>query len=295
LSRIIESEEFPFFRDFDWLTAMKILCFGHFCFCFGSSHFFSAFSHCAIFLVSFVVRRLVDMLSENEQVISFYPGLVQNGQVTLGRIVVHDRSKVEADILPRYFNHSSFASLRRQLNYFSFCRMGKGRQRGATYCNDAVVDLADILRLKRRSTTANISSSSSSSSNESLADSSQESPAEIQTSSSPSPSSSDDIIRSSKPQNKRARHNTKKPTPTLVSPSMSPVSHKSEDEPRIMLDLTTVPSNRKDYLSSSCSSWKSLYAPKLAFDGDDDILAGCKALLSFSKGSHFGGKIGSAV
>jgi hypothetical protein len=220
------------------------------------------------------------MLSENEEVISFYPGLMQNGKVTLGRIVVHDRLKVEADILPRYFNHSSFASLRRQLNYFSFTRMGKGRQRGVTYCNDAVVDLADILRLKRRSATAN-------NNNERLADS-RESPAKINAktqTSSPSPSF-DDIH--SKHQNKRARH-TKQPTPTLVSPRMSPVCHNSEDEPQITLDLT-VPSNRKDYLSS----WKSLYAPKLT-NGDDDILAGCKALLSFSKGSHFDGKFDSAV
>ena len=50
----------------------------------------------------------------------------RNGQVVLGRLVVHDRIEVEAKVLPRYFNHSSFASLRRQLNYFSFTRIGKG-------------------------------------------------------------------------------------------------------------------------------------------------------------------------
>jgi hypothetical protein len=93
------------------------------------------------------------MLSENEIVISFCPGSVKNGQVTLGRIVVHDRIKVENEILPRYFNHSSFASLRRQLNYFSFTRIGKGRQKGATYCNEGVIVIEDILRLRRRSTT----------------------------------------------------------------------------------------------------------------------------------------------
>ena len=228
------------------------------------------------------------MLSENKAVISFYPGMMENGKVTLGRIVVHDRRKIEADILQRYFNHSSFASLRRQLNYFSFTRIGKGRQRGATYYNDAVVDLSDILRLKRRSATANnTSNASNNTGNENQADS-QEPPAEIHAktqTSSPSPSSQD---IHSKHQNKRARH-TKQPTPTLVSPNMSPVSHRSEDEPRITLDLT-VASNKKDCLSS----WNSIYAPKLA-GGDADILAGCKALLSFSKGSHFGGKIGSAV
>jgi hypothetical protein len=100
------------------------------------------------------------MLSENENVISFCPGCIKNGQVTLGRIVVHDRIKVENEILPRYFNHSSFASLRRQLNYFSFTRIGKGRQKGATYCNEGVIVIEDILRLRRRST--NVSSGSAS-------------------------------------------------------------------------------------------------------------------------------------
>jgi uncharacterized protein (DUF2249 family) len=67
-----------------------------------------------------------------------------------GRIVVHDRAKVESQVLPRYFNHASFASLRRQLNYFAFSREGKGKQKGATYTNDLVYELNDILRLKRR-------------------------------------------------------------------------------------------------------------------------------------------------
>jgi hypothetical protein len=64
--------------------------------------------------------------------------------------VVHDRIRVEASVLPRYFNHSSFASLRRQLNYFSFVRLGKGRQRESTYINEGVIRLDDILTLKRR-------------------------------------------------------------------------------------------------------------------------------------------------
>ena len=74
-----------------------------------------------------------------------------NGKATLGRIVVHDRITVESEVLPKYFNHSSFASLRRQLNYFSFVRLGKGRQRESTYINENVVELDDILHLKRRS------------------------------------------------------------------------------------------------------------------------------------------------
>lgn len=63
---------------------------------------------------------------------------------------MHDRARVQAEVLPRYFNHASFASLRRQLNYFAFTRVGKGRQKGATYCNEGVVELDDILTLKRR-------------------------------------------------------------------------------------------------------------------------------------------------
>lgn len=99
------------------------------------------------------------MLQENEDVISFYPGAQKkNGHSTPGRIVVHDRSRVESEILPRYFNHASFASLRRQLNYFCFSRIGKGKQRGATYCNQQVIELHDILRLKRRVTGSSVQS-----------------------------------------------------------------------------------------------------------------------------------------
>jgi hypothetical protein len=91
------------------------------------------------------------MLKENEDVISFVPGYRSATKTVLGRIVVHDRVAVESTVLPRYFNHNSFASLRRQLNYFSFVRLGKGRQRESTYLNEAVIALDDILSLKRRS------------------------------------------------------------------------------------------------------------------------------------------------
>ena len=66
--------------------------------------------------------------------------------------MVHDRSLVETHILPKYFNHSSFASLRRQLNYFAFSRVGRGRRNStvATYQNASVVEISDILKLKRR-------------------------------------------------------------------------------------------------------------------------------------------------
>lgn len=66
------------------------------------------------------------------------------------RIIVHDRNRVENEILPRFFNHSSFASLRRQLNYFAFSRVGKGKEKGAVYINEKVFKIDDILCLKRR-------------------------------------------------------------------------------------------------------------------------------------------------
>ena len=205
-------------------------------------------------------RRLVDMLSENQDVISFYPGSVKGPQVSVGRIVVHDRLKMEASILPRYFNHSSFASLRRQLNYFSFTRVGKGRQRGATYCNDGVVELDDILRLKRRST---VGTPAPSVPTRCVSDSS---------------ASSDDEVDFKNEDSRPA----KKARPTMVSP-ITLQSTGSEDlpcfsEPHIVLDLTVPAARRTPVVSQSV-----LIQPDTS--GDADLLAGCHALLSFSRSS----------
>ena len=194
-------------------------------------------------------RRLVDMLSENQDVISFYPGSAKGPQVSVGRIVVHDRLKMEASILPRYFNHSSFASLRRQLNYFSFTRVGKGRQRGATYCNDGVVELDDILRLKRRST---VGAPAPSLPTRCVSDSS---------------ASSDDEVEQSRP--------TKKARPTIVSPISSQSAGGEDLPPCIVLDLTVPP--------ALVGSQSVLIEPEAV--GDADLLAGCHALLSFSRSS----------
>jgi hypothetical protein len=77
-----------------------------------------------------------------------------SGIKTPGRIIIHDRNRVQTEVLPFYFNHASFASLRRQLSYFSFVRLGnlgRGRSTGSvTYINHSVYELSDILRLKRR-------------------------------------------------------------------------------------------------------------------------------------------------
>lgn len=97
------------------------------------------------------LSRLIDMLEDdNGHAISFFPA--EENHFKLARIVIHNRSIVEQHILPKYFNHSSFASLRRQLNYFSFTRVGRGRRNdpNATYQNPHVFVLSDILKLKRR-------------------------------------------------------------------------------------------------------------------------------------------------
>lgn len=74
--------------------------------------------------------------------------------ITPGKIVIHDRKLVEEEVLPIYFNHKSFASLRRQLSYFSFVRVGKSSRGKVIYSNDAVFEIADILKLKRRGASA---------------------------------------------------------------------------------------------------------------------------------------------
>eukprot|EP00934_Nitzschia_sp_Nitz4_P008295 Nitzschia sp. Nitz4//scaffold17_size182527//165399//166428//NITZ4_001882-RA/size182527-processed-gene-0.31-mRNA-1//1//CDS//3329539424//8285//frame0 len=195
------------------------------------------------------LRRLVDMLRENEDVISFFPGTSKKGQNTLGRIVVHDRLKVESKVLPRYFNHSSFASLRRQLNYFNFTRLGKGRQRGATYCNVGVIELDDILKLKRRPSGVPPTT-----------------PTEVVGKRQRSVSISSDDASEQTRQTKMAR-------PTVVSPrSTSPAEIEDEEVPRIALDLT---SPKKATASFPCH-------PLHAMPGSDaDVLAGCRALLAF--------------
>lgn len=207
------------------------------------------------------------MLSENEDVISFYPGTIKGAKMSLGRIVVHDRLKMEGTVLPRYFNHSSFASLRRQLNYFSFTRVGKGRQRGATYCNDGVVELDDILRLKRRSTVGTPAPTL---------------PTGKQTRyvSDSSASSEEDADTL----NDKLRCCKKIEAAVIVSPRASPdpyIEHIESDEPNIVLDLT-VPMVHHVY--SITKPFPCMFSQP---SGDADVLAGCHALLSFSR-STFG-------
>lgn len=228
----------------------------------------------------------------------------QNTHARLGRIIVHDRLRVESQVLPKYFNHSSFASLRRQLNYFSFVRIGKGRQRGAsTYCNEAVIQLRDILRLKRRTVGAAILPAKEEDVlTHSIVDSNHD----------PSVSSksrSSTVINTIvpcvhlpaskrvRPQQLRLQSRTKKHRKSISStPIISPLSSSpahcfsDEDEhaePRIMLDLT-VPFRQA---SESCVFSDRVHATISARESvsqgnsepnDEDILAGCNALLSFA-------------
>lgn len=100
------------------------------------------------------LRQLTEMLMNNNEIISFVPGQRLPNETINGKIIVHDRHRLQSEVLPFYFNHTSFASLRRQLSYFSFTRVGKSRQSAVAYTNDAIMELPDILRLKRRVVTA---------------------------------------------------------------------------------------------------------------------------------------------
>lgn len=274
------------------------------------------------------LRRLIDMLQENEEIISFHPGTTKkNGQFTPGQIVVHDRSRVESEILPRYFNHSSFASLRRQLNYFAFCRVGKGKQKGATYCNEKVINILDILRLKRRAVGSTIPVVQSKKLEESSEESSFTSTAtktRTNSSRSPKPRPTVSLISGSRVKSKTSNSskNKKRKKPSRKSKeiieSVVPVVHlpkrvkvksfsswKTLEEhstltdkkglsvsvspppeenlnvgaPKITLDLTQPPASipyanlvaPNSNLSESCKT----HSTK-----EDDVLAGCSALLA---------------
>lgn len=187
-------------------------------------------------------------------------------QTNLGRIIVHDRIQVEAKVLPCYFNHSSFASLRRQLNYFNFVRLGKGRQRESTYTNENVVKLDDILHLKRRSATGNSTSAQmfgNASTKDRLntdltaSDSFDEDPAL-------NVKKIDDARDKFRCQKRRRQSSESKPT--TVSPrSTSPVeiSHVSATDERL----------------SDGAKFIALDLTSPALKADEDVLAGCRSLL----------------
>ena len=218
--------------------------------------------------------------------------------------MVHDRIKVEANVLPRYFNHSSFASLRRQLNYFNFTRIGKGRQRGATYTNEAVIELEDILNLKRKAATdattsslptaTNSSSTSKSSAGKALKKRTNCSSSQQKTSNKRLQITRDKTQPATKSTTSTSSNDTV--VPTEISPISSFVSSDEErpsaTEPRIALDLTISPGPKKHNFSTVPRPMTILHDascryPSIEGDGDADILAGCQALLNFAGfGNH---------
>jgi hypothetical protein len=185
--------------------------------------------------------------------------------------------------------------LRRQLNYFSFTRIGKGRQRGATYCNEGVVELNDILMLKRRSTGA--APVALSEEDYAIVEPSEAAeqldredtcigkvrcavpvvylpppPKKRRSSSGPSRPAS---------LNKKAR-TSRNPefSPSIISQvSTSPITSDDEDEGhlRVVLDLTVPAARHEASYRAATSSWHFCLAAR-----DEDIMAGCNALLAFS-------------
>jgi len=182
-------------------------------------------------------------------------------------------------VLPRYFNHASFASLRRQLNYFSFTRIGKGRQRGATYCNEGVMKLSDILRLKRRSVSAsNVPTQDDEISDDKDYGNSNDTsiPRASTITSNVVP-----VVHLPSPTKKARtdRHPQKSRPSKLESHVISSDSEKDDSfQPRISLDLTMPPTTHEH--KKSCS-----YNQKRHHITDSDIIAGCNVLLSFSSGT----------
>jgi hypothetical protein len=228
-----------------------------------------------------------------------------NGQTMLGRIVVHDRARVEAEVLPRYFNHASFASLRRQLNYFSFTRVGKGRQRGATYCNEGVIEIDDILHLKRRpagTTAISVDQQDIVTYSDEPIVNGQDSDEVVTQVDSTSESTFENSVvpfvhRPSTKKRKREplglRHKAQRrrffKQPSVVSPMSS--SPSSEDEQcahqQIILDLTVPCTLRDDHFEAGWEPYRTVSCsanPIDALPRDEDILSGSKALLSFSHG-----------
>ena len=167
--------------------------------------------------------------------------LSNDGTKIPARLIIHDRNRVQSEVLPSYYNHASFASFRRNLSYFSFVRLGRGRHTGAvTYIHDAVFNLTDILHLKRRAVGSPPGGSTTISTRQ------------------PAPSSNDATQQSPKKKSphsgvKRSRDQpimqeelTKDVTSTVISGKMhaSKTNHSLDDNKKSKFQTTTVNSSR---------------------------------------------------
>ena len=67
-----------------------------------------------------------------------------------GKILIHNPSVMESDLLKKYFRHSNFLSFKRQLNYFGFHKIsGKGKMSPCVYVNDEITsDVKSLLTIK---------------------------------------------------------------------------------------------------------------------------------------------------
>ena len=157
--------------------------------------------------------------------------------------------------------------MRRQLNYFSFVRVGKGRQRESTYINEAVVELDDILQLKRRPASAGPASGGAIV-REHLEADGEANGQERKYVDSVGPGVH--LSRSPKSRQKRRRTTKNSPLRASSSPTKNLISEDENSEGTqtfkyIALDWTKP-------------------VVKEAVAEEDDVLAGCSSLLGLSKG-----------
>jgi hypothetical protein len=85
------------------------------------------------------------LTDNNREVIEWSKG------ATGGKIVVHNRTKLENDILLKYFRASKYISFQRSMNNYGFRRLGIKGSEDCSYINDALTqDLCSLLTLKVR-------------------------------------------------------------------------------------------------------------------------------------------------
>jgi len=77
------------------------------------------------------------------------------GKAGIGKIVVHDPTRLQDEVLGRYYRHSKYSSFQRQLNYFGFKKRLHGSKKGkmcpCSFVHDTLgPNPQSLLNLKRR-------------------------------------------------------------------------------------------------------------------------------------------------